>query len=211
MKKTVFGFILMIAVMPGISVLAQDEGSTENTYWYHELNTGFYFFPDDFIVLPVYQLNRDWLHLEARYHYEGSKTFSAWIGYNFSGGGKFRYTITPMAGGIAGNTRGIAPGLELTFDFCGFEFYSESEYVFDLQGKEGDFYYNWTDVTWSPLEWLWIGLSMQRTKLYETELDIQRGILVGGSYRWFGLSGYLYNLVFDEPYFIISFTVSFPE
>lgn len=209
MKKSIFIYLLLMLVIPCITLMAQD--STARPQWSHELNTGFYFIPDDFFVLPVYQANNGWLHLEARYNYEDRKTFSAWFGYNFSGGSKFRYTITPMAGGIAGNTCGIAPGLELTFDFCGFELYSESEYVFDLQGKEGDFYYNWTDFSWSPLEWLWFGLSIQRTKLYETDLDIQRGLLLGGGYRWFGLSGYLYNLGFDDPYFILVLSLTLPD
>jgi len=57
-------------------------------------------------------------------------TFSAWFGYNFTGGNKFHYTTTPM---------------------------------------------------------------------------------VGEGYRWFGLTGYLYNLGFDDPYAIITLSVSFPE
>ena len=53
--------------------------------------------------------------------YEDMNTFSAWLGYNFSGGNNFQYTITPMVGGIIGNTNGIAPGLEFDFLFYGFE------------------------------------------------------------------------------------------
>jgi hypothetical protein len=148
------------------------EDSATASGWNHSIGISSYIFSDDFFVLPVYQVNKDWLHLKARYHYEDENTFSAWFGYNFSGGENFEYTITPMIGGIVGNTDGLAPGLELDFLFYGFEFYSESEYVFDFDGKEDYFYYNWTDFTYSPLDWLWFGISIQRTRLYETDLEI---------------------------------------
>jgi len=188
------------------------EGDTiSRSPWNHSLAASFYIFSDDFFILPVYQADKKWLHLEARYNYEDRNTFSAWFGYKFTGGNKFEYTIIPMAGGIAGNTNGVAAGLELDFLYYGFELYAESEYVFDLQDSEGNFFYNWTDLSYSPIDWLWFGLSVQRTKLYDTDLDVQRGLLVGGGYRWFGLTGYLYNLGFDEPYYVISLSVSFPE
>jgi hypothetical protein len=211
MKKTV-----LISIVAGISlncsmVKAQDADTISASRWNHYFGASFYIMKDDFFVLPVYQVNKDWLHLEARYNYEDRNTFSAWFGYNFSGGNRFEYNITPMVGGIAGNTNGIAPGLELNFVFYGFEFYSESEYLFDLKNSEGNFYYNWTDFSYSPLDWLWFGISIQRTKLYETDLEVQRGLLLGGGYRWFGLNCYLYNLGWDDPYLIITLSANIPE
>ncbi len=160
--------------------------------------------------MPIYSADKDWLHLEARYNYEDINTFSAWFGYNFKGGNKFQYAITPMLGGILGNTNGVAPGLELDFQYYGFELSSQSEYVFDFKGKDNNFFYNWTDFTYSPLDWLWFGLSAQRTRLYQTDLEFQRGFFAGGGYRWFSLSGYLYNLGFDDPYIILSLSVKVP-
>ena len=179
--------------------------------WEHELEADFYFMKDEFIFLPMYKADRGWLHLEARYNYEDMNTFSAWFGYTFSGGKKFQYSITPMAGGIVGSTNGIAPGLELDFQFCGFELSSESEFVFDLQHQEDDFYYNWTDLTYAPVDWLWFGLSAQRTRLYQTKMDFQHGLLLGGGYKWFGLTGYLYNPLSDDPYLLFALTFNFPE
>jgi hypothetical protein len=211
MKKAACLSLTVSLAFTCLMAMSQEEDTIPHSGWNHSLGISFYIFKDDFFILPVYQVNKDWLHLEARYNYEDRNTFSAWFGYNFSGGNKFEYTITPMVGGIAGNTNGIAPGLEMDFNFYGFELYSESEFVFDLQDSEASFYYNWTDFSYSPNDWLWFGLSLQRTKLYETDLEIQRGLLLGGEYRWFGLSGYLYNLGWDDPYFIITLSVSFPE
>ena len=211
MKKIVYFWIFLFTMLCSYSSFAQEQDTISKSKWNHNLEALFYILQDEFIFLPIYTVDKDWLHLEARYNYEDMNTFSGWFGYNFSGGNKFQYTITPMVGGIAGNINGIAPGLEFDFEFYGFELYSESEYVFDLQDKENDFYYNWTDFTYSPLDWLWFGLSAQRTRLYQTDLEFQSGLLIGGGYKWFGLSGYLYNPGSDDPYLILSLSITLPE
>lgn len=210
MKGKITIILISMAFMLCMVVSAQDMDPDPAPRWKHGGEVSMYIFPDDFIFLPIYTADRGWLHLEGRYNYEDINTVSGWFGYNFSGGNKFQYTITPMIGGLAGNTNGLAAGLELTFDFFGFTFYSESEYVFSLENTEDDFYYNWTDFTYSPLDWLWFGLSAQRTRLYHTDLEIQRGLLIGGGYKWLGVSGYMYNIGFDDPYFILSLTVNLP-
>lgn len=210
MKGKITIILISVAFMLCMVVSAQDKDPDPAPRWKHGGEVSMYIFPDDFIFLPIYTADRGWLHLEGRYNYEDINTVSGWFGYNFSGGNKFQYTVTPMIGGLAGNTNGLAAGLELTFDFFGFTFYSESEYVFSLEDTEDDFYYNWTDFTYSPLDWLWFGLSAQRTRLYHTDLEIQRGLLIGGGYKWLGVSGYMYNIGFDDPYFILSLTVNLP-
>ena len=59
---------------------------------------------------PNLVVDRDWLHLEARYNYEAIKTGSLWLGYNFSVGKKLALEATPMLGGVFGDITGIAPG-----------------------------------------------------------------------------------------------------
>lgn len=177
--------------------------------WSFEADANFYFIPDDFFILPVFKADKNKLHLEARYNYEDRETFSGWVGYNFMGGKKVEYTITPMVGGVVGLSNGIAPGLEFTFTYKGFEIYSESEYLFEFESSENNFYYQWTDITYSPNDWLWFGISGQRTRLYKTDLDIQRGLLIGGGYKSFELTGYLYNLGFDDPFVLLTLSASF--
>jgi hypothetical protein len=208
MKKIFYLWICIL--LWGSSTSAQEVDTLQKIGWSHNLGAWFYIWEDDFIFSPLYTVDKGWLHLEARYNYEDMNTFSAWFGYNFSGGNKFHYTITPMIGGIVGNTNGIAPGLELDFQFYGFEFSSQSEYVLDFNDKENFYFYNWTDFTYSPIEWLWFGLSLQRTRLYQTNLELQPGILLGGGYRWFGLTGYLFNLGFDDPYLALSLSITIP-
>lgn len=188
---------------------AQEQDTASTAKWNQTVEINLYLMKDETILLPIYQADRGKLHLEARYNYEDLKTFSAWIGYNIKGGNSFEYLITPMVGGVVGSTRGIATGLELTFDFKGFEFYTEMEYIFELQEKENDFYYNWTDFTYAPKDWLWFGLSAQWTRLYQSDLEIQGGLLVGGSLKHFELTAYLYNMGVDDLYLILTLSVNF--
>lgn len=209
--KVIKRFCIVISLALTCSMaIAQEKDTVSHSRWNYKLENYFYIYKDDFFVLPIFQVNKDWLHLEARYNYENMNTGSAWFGYNFTGGNKLQYTITPMVAGILGKTNGIAPGLEVTLDFFGFEFYTEAEYVFDLQTRD-DFFYDWTIFTYSPLDWLFFGLASQWKKGYGTDLDIQPGFLVGGGYRWFGLTGYIYNLGFDDPYGIVTLTLKFPD
>jgi len=209
MKMKNILFIATLVILSGTNLFAQETESTPEKKWNFGADMNMYFFPDEFIGLPVFRADKNKLHLEARYNYEDLETFSGWVGYNFTGGKKIEYAITPMVGGVVGLSNGIAPGLEFTFTYKSFEWYAESEYLFETESNENNFYYMWSDITYSPKDWLWVGISGQRTRLYQTDLDIQRGLLVGGSYKSFELTGYLYNLGFDDPFVLITLSASF--
>jgi len=204
-------FVVSISILSVIffsDILAQEQDSLEASEWEYGVETDLYF-TDPFVFLPIFTADKGKLHLEARYNYEDLKTVSAWVGYNISGGEEFEYLITPMVGGAAGRTNGIAPGLELTFGFIGFEIYSESEYLFDFESKENNFFYNWTDFTYSPLDWLWFGISGQLTKVYEIEVETDRGLLLGVAHQNFEFTGYYYNAFTDDAFFMLALTTEF--
>jgi hypothetical protein len=200
---------LFLGLMISTAALGQDQDSLEGKAWSFNADLNLYFIPDDFFVLPVFKADHDWIHLEGRYNYEDRETFSAWFGYNFSGGKKLEYTITPMVGGVVGLTDGVAAGLEFTLSLGRFELYSESEYLFDVNANENNFYYNWSDLTYAPTDWLWVGISGQRTRLYETELDIERGLIAGGGWKNYELTSYFYNIGSDDPFVLLTFSASF--
>ncbi|HEU5289551.1 MAG TPA: hypothetical protein VFU05_02835 [Cyclobacteriaceae bacterium] len=204
MKKTIISLVLIAS-----SALAQAQ--SDSTNWSFNTDVNFYLIPDDFFVLPVFRADKNKLHLEARYNYEDRETFSGWVGYNFTGGNDngLDYTITPMVGGVVGNSDGMAAGLEITLTYKSIELYTESENFFDFESRENNYFYNWTDLTYSPTDWLWFGISGQRTRLYQTDLDIQRGILLGAALKNWELSTYCYNIGFDDPFFIVTLSVGF--
>jgi hypothetical protein len=163
-----------------------------------------YFVPDSReYVQPTLTADRDWLHLEARYNYEDLDTGSAWIGYNFSGGEKLSWQFTPMLGGVFGDTTGIAPGYKGSLSWWKFELSSEGEYVFDTRDSSGSFFYNWSELTLSPVDWFRFGLVTQRTRAYKTDRDIQRGFLAGFSFKRVDLTAYVFNPD-DKPTWVVA-------
>ena len=202
-------FILIGLFISSAAVRAQEQDTTQQKEWSFNPDLNLYLIPDDFFILPVMKIDRDWLHLEARYNYEDRETFSGWFGYNFTGGKKLEFTITPMVGGAFGLTQGLATGIEMTFSLGMFELYTESEYLFDLDSNENNFFYNWSDLTYSPTDWLWVGISGQRTRVYETDLDIQRGLLIGAGFKSWEVTTYVYNLGFDDPFVLFTFSAFF--
>jgi hypothetical protein len=151
------------------------------------------YFPDDGgdYVQPTVLADRDRLHLEARFNYEDQDTGSAWVGYNLSAGETLRLEFTPMLGVVFGNTDGIAPGYKASLGWRNFELYSEAEYLFDADDSGDSFFYTWSELTLAASDNWRAGFVIQRTKAYETEFDIQRGILAGFSLGRFEFTGYL--------------------
>ncbi len=160
-------------------------------------------------VDPVFTADRDWLHLEARYNYENLETGSLWAGYNFKVGQKLVLNATPMIGGVFGRTTGIAPGYEVSLSYEQVELSTDGEYVFDTNNHSGSFFYTWSTLTYSPVNWFRGGLVEQRTRAYRTPLDVQRGLLVGFSHKQLEFTTYIFNFVVTDPTVVLEFGVSF--
>ena len=188
---------------------APAEESDEDA-WSFSASAYTYLVPDSGnYVQPTFTADRGWLHLEARYNYESLDTGSAWLGYNFSGGDTLEWEFTPMIGGVFGDVTGIAPGYKGSLSWRKLEFYSEGEYVFDTSDSSSSFFYNWSEATLAPADWFRFGLVTQRTRAYQTEREIQRGALVGASYKRADVSAYYFNPDDDEPTFVLAVALSF--
>jgi hypothetical protein len=178
--------------------------------WSFSVSASTYIVPDDQeYVQPTFIADRGWLHLETRYNYENLETGSVWVGYNFGGGEKLEWEFTPMLGGVFGNTTGIAPGYKLSLAYWKFELSSEGEFVFDTGNSEGSFFYNWSELSLSPVDWFRFGLVGQRTRAYQAGVDIQRGLLVGFSYKKIDFTTYVFNLDQGKPTWVFAAGVSF--
>jgi hypothetical protein len=177
--------------------------------WSFSLSASTYIVPDSSdYVQPTLTVDRRWLPFEARYNYEAADTGSAWIGYNFSAGEKVSIELTPMLGAVFGDTTGIAPGYKLTLGWWKLELYSEGEYVFDTHDSSESYFYTWSEFTLAPVDWFRFGLVVQRTKLYETDFDIQRGVLAGFSFKHLDLSAYVFNPD-DDPTVVLGVAANF--
>src|SRR5262245_52406359 len=117
-----------------------------------------------------------------------------WLGWNLEWAAEEEagpaLAVTPMLGFVTGDTDGIAPGLLVDASWGWFELWNESEYLLDAHDADDDFLYTWTELTASPIEWLRFGIVAQRTQIFDTELSLDRGLLLGA--HWRAVSGTVY-------------------
>jgi hypothetical protein len=158
---------------------------------------------------PAFTADGGSLHLETRYNYEDRGTGSFWIGYNLAFGDKVTFELTPMAGAVVGRTSGVAPGLKTTVGWRRFELTSEAEYLFGAGSSADNFFFVWSELAWSPSDWLRVGLAAQRTRVYQTELDVQRGLLVGLTWRKASFTTYVFNPDGEKPTVVLGLGVDF--
>jgi hypothetical protein len=178
--------------------------------WSVSVSVYTYLLPDEGnYAQPTIAADRNWLHLEARYNYEDKATGSAWIGYNIAGGNRVAWELTPMVGGVFGGTTGVAPGYTGSLSFWKVDLYSEGEFVVDAGESSDSFFYNWSELAIAPLAWLRAGLVTQRTRVYDTDREIQRGFLVGLSYGALSVTTYVFNPDESEPTVVLGASVSF--
>lgn len=185
------------------------EGEKVREEWEYSLQVYGYRIRDDRDYLqPTFTADRDWLHLEARYNYENHDTGSVWAGANFSVGDKVKLEVTPMLGVVFGQTAGIAPGLKATLTWWKLELYTEYEYLIDTSHHEDSYSYSWSELLIYPWEWLAVGGVFQRTKVYETEWDSQRGFLARIFIKNFDITLAYFNPT-EDPVYVLGLTVHF--
>ena len=187
-----------------------NSGTSSSKPWSFSLTADGYVVPHaEFFLSPIATADRGWLHLEARYNYENLYTGSLWVGYNVSFGKTLSLSVTPMIGGVLGRTNGVAPGCEASLTYKKVEASVSNEYVFDTASKAGNFYYAWPQLTFSPIAWFRVGAVAQRTKVYHTPVNIQRGFLVGFSHKPLEFTTYVFNPQLDKPTVVLEVGASF--
>jgi hypothetical protein len=181
----------------------------EDSAWSFTAAAYTYILPEsDDYVQPTVSANRGRLHLEARYNYENLDTGSAWLGVNFGAGKTVEWELTPMFGGVFGETTGVAPGLKGSLSWRWLELYSE-KYVIDASDSADSFFYNWSELTLAPRDWWRFGLVTQRTRVYQSDREIERGPMVGFSVRRMNFTAYVFNPDDEKPRFVLAAEVTF--
>jgi hypothetical protein len=164
--------------------------------------------PDDY-AQPTVMADHRWLHLEARYNYEAQGAASIWGGYNFSVGEKVTFEGSAMLGGVFGSATGVAPGFKATLAWSKLTFYSESEYMFDTNASSDSFFYAWSELSWSLIDWCRVGLVGQRTRAYQSDREIQRGFLLGFSGEHVDFTTYVFNPDERSPTVVLALGLNF--
>jgi len=186
-----------------------DEQSDSHAWSFAAAGYGYIVPDDESYFSPTFRADRGWVHLEARYNYEDRNTGSIWLGYNLSFGEKLVLDATPMVGGIFGNTAGVAPGYLFNLSYKKLSLYSEGEFVFDVKNDNSNFFYNWNELSYAPREWVRFGLASQRTRAYQTPLDVQRGFFAGFTYKRVDFTTYVFNAGWTDPTVVLAMGFKF--
>jgi hypothetical protein len=167
-------------------------------------------FPSGIALLTLIGMaNKKKWHFEMRYNYEGRNTGSAFVGLNEEFGNKLKLQITPLAGVVFGAFTGVVPGLELDLSYKKLDFNTQIEYVVDVSGMDDNFFYATINLGASFFKNFKGGLTVQRTRLYETALDLQRGFFA--QYSFWKLTAQLsyFNPFSSSTLFIATLSANF--
>jgi hypothetical protein len=176
----------------------------EDNSWEFNTTANLYILSDNTYLNPVVSADKNHLHLEARYNYEDLNTGSVFAGYNFHAEDSLEVSFTPIIGAIFGNSNGVAPGFLFELNYQKISISSEGEYFFSSDEKESNFFYSFSEIVYSPADWAWFGIAGQRTRAYKTDLEVQRGLVVGFGIENLEISGYIMNLGWDDVFGLVS-------
>lgn len=206
--------VVLLALGAAATAAAQEPAGAADaaaeSSWSFGISGALYALPDEAdFAQPTLRADRGRLHLEARYNYEDRESASFFAGVTFEIGEKTKLALTPMLGGLAGRTDGVVPGLEADLTAGPVAAYAEAEYVLDLGDSASSYLYMWSELSVWPTGWLRAGVVTQRTRVYQTDRDIQRGLLVGVSLRRVEATAYFFNPGDDDHFAVVSVGVSF--
>ncbi len=163
-----------------------------------------------YLVGVAASFDRKWLHTEIGFCEDEVNTFSMKAGYNFSGGGKLQFRVTPLIGFMVGKSYGLLPGVSLELDYGRFVFTGSSSIIVYSTSKSDESYiYGSYELDYSITDFLYAGISVTRTKLYQTNRALDPGFGAGLTLEGFTLSGYVYDLFLGEPFYTVSLSYSF--
>jgi hypothetical protein len=191
-------------------LFGQDGAADSTRSWTAEVGISLWLPQDEsnFLLLQA-SADRGPLHLELRYNYESLETGSAWIGWTLEGGGSVTFFATPMVGVLAGETRGVAPGLELGAGVGPVDVYGEAEWVVEAGDDAEDFFYLWSEIGVRPIAPLRLGIAAQRTRVVDTPRDLARGPFASVELGRAGLTGCWLDPDRDGGLWILTIGVSF--
>lgn len=196
-------FLALALALPAICFAQETKWSGAVTGSYYAMRDE----PDFGVGVAALDYGR--LHLEGRWNYEVRNAGSAFVGWKFSGGDTVTFEVTPIVGVLFGSARGVVPGVEASIAWGPFDAYIEAEYVDDRRQPGSRYYYSWSEVAWTPAEWLRVGLAGQRTRTVDTGRDFQLGPFAQVTVQRVTFSLYAFNPEASARYVIGALAASF--
>ena len=210
MKRLLAGALLLaFGATPGAWAQGADTTRAPRK-WSFAIEAYNYFIPDAAdLFLPIVAADRGALHLEARYNYEDLETGSLWAGWTFAREGTVSFAVTPIVGGVFGNTDGAGVGVEAEVTVGPLELFTEAEYVVDFDDGANNFIYSWSELSVYPTEWLRAGIIGQRLRSNQSGLEVERGLLAGVQRGRVNATVYALNIGTDSRFFLVGLGLEF--
>lgn len=191
---------------PAVNVAAPDT----TPKWTTSLSTFWIEPPDDSGYLSgILSADRGSLHLEAHWAYEDRDTLSVFAGKSFPIEGDLSGSFTPRIGIAGGDSDGIVPAMALGLGWKALHFSTDIEYLIGTSSDTDDFLYSWSELAWAVTNRFSVGLVGQRTNVFDQELSVDRGFLVGMSLGKAHLTAYWFNPDQDDPYLSVAIGAGF--
>jgi len=152
--------------------------------------------------IASFQMNSGF-YAEGRYNYEDINTFSLYMGKTFAKESKLSYSVSAMAGAVIGNLNGGSLAANISIGYKNFYLFSQPQYTFSLENSVNNYTYHWTDLTYSPLDWLSLGLSVQHTKPHYSGSSLEKGIVAEIAYKKWSFPVYAFSPQNSDRYFVV--------
>ena len=159
----------------------------------------------------VHNLTEKGMYTEMRYNYEEARTASLYLGKIFNTNGDIGTSFTPAAGIVVGKYTGASVALNTELSYRNVFFNSQAQYTISAQKTTNNFYFNWSDLYYMSTPWLFTGVAMQQTGVYNTALKTETGVLMGFTKGKWTIPVYLFNVLNDQKYFIVGVNVEWEK
>ena len=156
----------MIALFVVNNIQAQTRGGFESYYY-----TG-YSANSAFVPRVYFQSNNNW-YGEVRYNYESGQTLSLYAGRTFGNGS---WSLTPMAGVVAGKLRGGSLGANASLTVKHISFSSVLQYTASSRSSDESFFYSWSELGYQLTDHVYAGAVLQQTGLCHDHNSIDPGL-----------------------------------
>ncbi|HNW91079.1 MAG TPA: hypothetical protein PKN48_15575 [Bacteroidales bacterium] len=161
------------------------------------------------VVTPQAWIYIDKFYLEARYNYENLNTASLYFGRSFAFDKKAFVEITPMLGGVVGETNGISPAFNFFLGYKSFSTSTQCQYTIDLKDTKNSFFWDWTIFYFSFSEHFGLGGAMQMLIPQSEKGIYNAGPMVRLSYKSLAAEMYVYNFWQYQPTYAVAVQYAF--
>jgi hypothetical protein len=192
--------IIIWSILTQLNAGAQSKNGIEN---YNFLSS-----KEAYVWMPVvHHQSKKGFYTEMRYNYEDVKTASLYLGKNFNKNAVLNYSVTPMLGIVFGKYNGGSLAMNIDVENEKAFICMQTQYTISSDEIESNFFFNWTELAYQPLNWFYAGVSMQQTKVYNTSFQSEYGVLVGFSIKKFTMPVYIFNPLNKSRNFIVGINV----